>query len=79
MTQDKRETAMQPPQRKRHDSDASIDLVPVGLDESGRVPECRSDSVDLDADTATPREPRTTRCGDPGERELHRNPFPPEK
>ena len=60
------------------DSDGAIDLTKTSLDELGRVPDCGSDSVYLDSETAAPEEPHTLRCGDAEQRELHRNPFPPE-
>ena len=61
------------------DSDGSIDLTSAGLDELGRVPDCRSDAADLEAETAPPVEPHGSRCGEVGQRELHRNPFPAEE
>ena len=61
------------------DSDGAIDLTRTSLDELGRVPDCRSDSVDLESETAPPVEPHTSRCGGTEERELHRNAFPAEE
>ena len=60
-------------------SDGSIDLTRDSLDELGRVPDCRSDVADLEAETAPPVEPHSARCGKTGQRELHRNPFPVEE
>ncbi|HUG94395.1 MAG TPA: hypothetical protein VML55_26425 [Planctomycetaceae bacterium] len=64
---------------RHNDSDGSIDLTRTSLDELGRVPDCGSDSVDLEAETTPPPEPHTMRCGSAEQRELHQNPFPPEE